>query len=349
MFKKCWIFVVMLCFGCLLLNSRLKAEELIMPDRYLGNEIEDSLRNLEIGEEFSYRNLTIVPIYAKRIRDLNDYLSLDEAQKRGYLRITEVNGGNVPQLKVRNKSNSYVFLMSGEILKGGKQNRLIANDVLLGPKIKDIIIPVYCCEQGRWQKTSKDFSGFDMVAQPHLRNKLLSKYSQSEVWEDIKEEQARFSVSSSTSSLQDVYQDKKVQRQMNEYIVNIERIPRLEKDVVGVAAVTGDRIVGIDIFSNPDLFSSLWPKLLKSYVASALYYGENNTQSSREEIKQLLNEILEVKHYRRKAIGLGEEMEMTVDDYTGFGLVYNDNVIHLSLFPPEEKEYRTRNRIPVLD
>src|SRR4051812_40815030 len=54
------------------------------------------------------------------------YQTLDDALAGGQFEVTEVtDGGSVPTLKVTNKSDLMAFLMAGEQLQGGKQNRVL--------------------------------------------------------------------------------------------------------------------------------------------------------------------------------------------------------------------------------
>jgi hypothetical protein len=113
-------------------------------DARTGKEIRDLIETLEVGEPIYYENLTLIPIYSTRIRDNRHYTTLDEALDRGWLEISEVGGGSVPKVKVTNRSGEYIYVMGGEILTGCRQDRIVGRDVLLSPKAKNVIIPVYC-------------------------------------------------------------------------------------------------------------------------------------------------------------------------------------------------------------
>jgi len=63
--------------------------------------------------------------------------------------IEEAGGGNVPVLKARNLSEMDVFVLAGQLIRGGKQNRGINADALV-PAKGVIELPVTCVEQGRW-------------------------------------------------------------------------------------------------------------------------------------------------------------------------------------------------------
>src|SRR5262249_54771877 len=74
--------------------------------------------------------------------------TLDEAQGSGALLITERGSATVPELIVDNRGKTHVLLLAGEILVGGRQNRVLREDILLPPLSGPRPISVYCVEQG---------------------------------------------------------------------------------------------------------------------------------------------------------------------------------------------------------
>src|SRR5204862_2923768 len=47
-------------------------------------------------------------------------------------------------------------IQSGDIVKGGKQDRAIAFDLLLPPKSGLVSVGSFCCEAGRWTKRGEE-------------------------------------------------------------------------------------------------------------------------------------------------------------------------------------------------
>jgi ARG and Rhodanese-Phosphatase-superfamily-associated Protein domain len=65
--------------------------------------------------------------------------------------IQESSGGNaVNELMVVNRSNKPLYLMPGEIIIGGDQDRTIAEELVIAPGNKPTAINVFCVEHGRW-------------------------------------------------------------------------------------------------------------------------------------------------------------------------------------------------------
>jgi len=311
-----------------------------------GSEVEKLIKSLELGKSFNYRNLTIVPIYSTKIDIGIDYATLDEAAKNGYIQIMEVEGGRVPQVKVTNKSGRYIYMMAGEILTGAKQNRLVGKDVLLGPYNKEVIVPVYCVEQGRWSGKSYDFKSEAIAAAPAFRYKAARGASQSMIWEGVAEYSAKLDVHSETGDLTAAYSDSKVSEEADHYVAALQEvIPRLEEDAVGVAVAVGNKIITIDIFENPQLFSKLWPKLLRSYAMEAIAtdFNDENADITQEHVKNILNILYQKRYDRRDGIALGTDLSATAGEVTSTGLAYKGRVVHLSAFPNDGA------RQPVID
>ena len=79
-------------------------------------------------------------------------MTLREALEQGAVRVLET--GNVRQLVVRNGGGREVFIQAGDIVKGGKQDRVLTVSMILPPNSGDIPIGAFCVERGRWARRS---------------------------------------------------------------------------------------------------------------------------------------------------------------------------------------------------
>jgi hypothetical protein len=309
------------------------------------SEVTSLIKILQLGKPFNYQNLTIVPIYSTGASVNTDCLTLDEAVNKGYILITEVEGGHVPQVKVVNKSDRYIFLMAGEILTGARQNRLVGKDVLLGPGEKEVIVPVYCVEQGRWDAGNYDFNKAAYLAAPLFREGAAKRVTQSEMWEGVHYYSEALGYTSPTQSLTAGYSNDRVRAKTEEYIGALKDIPRLDEDAVGVAVAIGNKIVTIDIFSSTKLFSGLWDKLLRSYAMGAIAEDSRrvDTKVTQKKVKEILRQLYETRFERKEGIALGEELSTTTTDAISSALVYKGSITHLSAFPNQD------GREPVID
>src|SRR5262249_41786704 len=143
------------------------------------------MRGIRVGQSVAQGALQVFWLHAKEPAPPLNVLTLDEARRDGSLLITERAEASVPELVVENRAKTYVLLLAGEILVGGKQNRVLREDILLPPLSGPRPIGVYCVEQGRWNLSRKDFDSKGTVAQPSVRQQLLGRASQSRVWDSV--------------------------------------------------------------------------------------------------------------------------------------------------------------------
>jgi hypothetical protein len=319
----------------------------------VGKEIRQLIETLEVGEPVYYENLTIIPVYARRIIDHSEYATLEEALGRKWLEITEVDGGRVPQVKLTNRSDRYIYIMGGEILTGCKQDRIVGRDVLVRPRGKNIIVPVYCVEQGRWAYESESFYSKQNLGTYRLRaeSQKAESDAQDNIWSEVETLNRRVGVPSGTSRHQSAYESEAARKEIGRFEEKMEHVPRLYPDVIGVVVGVGDEITTADVFANPYLFKRLWPKLLKSSALSAIGDGGYGRIGQDDAIRFL--RTLHDKRYRQKpAIDLGFELCVVDDEVNVSALVYRNAVIHVAGFAEGRVPYRSRTdrerRIPVI-
>ncbi len=77
------------------------------------------------------------------------YLSGPTALADGLAVIHELDGGAVPSLVIETHASLPVLLVEGELLVGGRQNRVVNVTVLCPPGLATTV-PVSCVEAGRW-------------------------------------------------------------------------------------------------------------------------------------------------------------------------------------------------------
>src|SRR5256714_8511649 len=81
-------------------------------------------------------------------------LTLDEALAKRTVKVHE--SGNVNELQIENLGTDEVFVQSGDIVKGGQQDRVLTVSLILPPKSGRIPIASFCVEQGRWTARGKE-------------------------------------------------------------------------------------------------------------------------------------------------------------------------------------------------
>jgi hypothetical protein len=182
----------------------------------MSENIQRFLAGIKVGAKQSHENMTVYCLLAAQEADV-EFVTLDEALDEGFLSVTELDEtGQVPELKVVNKSDQKVLMLDGEELVGAKQNRVLNVTVLIPPQ-SETIIPVSCVEQGRWSYRSREFGSARRAMSADLKRKKSQSVrdslrafgsfasAQGMVWQEIDAKFARMSTApSSTRALSDL-------------------------------------------------------------------------------------------------------------------------------------------------
>ncbi len=140
--------------------------------------IKDFLDIVKLAKAQTHRNLVLFLLLTPESGE-PDYLTMEEALKAEAVVITEVSeGGQVPELKLVNHSESKIFILDGEELKGAKQNRIVNATFLIGPN-SEVVIPVSCVEHGRWNYKSRNFDSGEKIMHFSLRRDHQREVSKS--------------------------------------------------------------------------------------------------------------------------------------------------------------------------
>jgi hypothetical protein len=210
------------------------------------------------------------------------YLTLDEALAGGEAAVYET--GDVNELEVQNKSKDHtLFIQAGDIVKGGRQDRVLSVDLILPPGSGKIPITAFCVEQGRWSARGDESAQQFASAEKSLAGKDLklaakSKRSQTEVWNAVAETQAKLAVSvgedvaapASPTSLQLSLENTKVAEAVGKHVAALTALAADHPDAVGYLYAVNGKISGGDIYASPLLFRKLWPRLLEASVTEAV-------------------------------------------------------------------------------
>ncbi|NQT87318.1 hypothetical protein HQ560_11170 [bacterium] len=296
------------------------------------NEVTRLLERMDVMPPTHYRGLTIFPLEMRGSENGADYASLDEAFRGGFIRVSDT--GVVERVTMANTSRSrWVFAMAGEVILGGKQNRMLRQDVALAPGVGPVTVPTYCVEQRRWAgaPTAK-FGAGGAVSNYALRRKALGNASQAEVWGQVDAEQQRFRVPSATKDYDKVAKSPAVARALDEYrraYVSIWR-PR----TVGFVVAQGNRIVAADAFCNTRLFLKLRNKLVNSYAFDCVGRHRGIRPTLRQQdARDFMARIYGASFTRATSPGSGEKLDFRANGAEGSALTLRNAVIHLHATP----------------
>ena len=209
--------------------------------------------------------LEVFPIALSRaVEPLSGVLTMQQALGRGVLAIEELGSAAVERARFVNKSRSrMIFLMAGEIITGGKQNRTLRSDALLAPGTS-AVLPLYCVQKGRW-RGGQQFDGAPTVVPQGVRERAAAKAGQDAIWSEVARANRRLKSSSAT---EDLYAAMAKPENVRRLAGLREQIaPKLHRNCVGIVVAAGGRIVGADLFNSAELFAGLRDKVLNAYLS----------------------------------------------------------------------------------
>ena len=300
------------------------------------NTIENLLSRVEVLEPVSANGLQV---FGLRRPDVGrpSYLTLDEALKNDLVDVTEIDeGGRVPRLKVSNKADRRLFLMSGEQLLGAKQNRVLNISIMVASN-SDLPIPVSCVEAGRWRYRSRKFASSGTASHSYLRAMMVTHVTQSyraagsptsqqnAVWSEVARKLGTMGSRSPSSALNEVYEN---------YESRLKRIADLKVPAGSSGAVFAfdGRIVGMDLFDQSVTFEKLWPKLVRSYAIDSFETSEQPSNLTRDAVVAWLNVALSAKSEKFRSPGIGDDVRFEGEHLVGSSLLVEDEPIHTELF-----------------
>jgi hypothetical protein len=157
-----------------------------------------------LAQPVAYENMTVFPIVAAQNADTSAFVTLDEALASGDVVITEQgsylhrtrdglqapSGSNpeVNQLVLVNRGKRPLILLAGEVISGGKQDRIIGKDRIIPVGAAPLPLDVFCVEHGRWTGDSEKFSAAKLMVHPTVREEAAVEQDQGKVWAAVRGE-----------------------------------------------------------------------------------------------------------------------------------------------------------------
>jgi hypothetical protein len=270
-----------------------------------------------ISGPFTHQNLSVYFVHGKSAAGPVP-LTLQEALGKGVVEVIET--GSVNELQIRNKGNTEIFIQSGDIVKGGRQDRVVTVSFVLPAKSGKVPLASFCVEHGRWSgRGTEDAARFSSSAEsmPSREAKLAMKaplaaapvpqdVSQSnaqrqsargsdetgerqrKVWEEVAKTQSKLSgglqqpVNSAVSdtSLQLSLENEKLHASRGDYIKALEGQGTGGDDIIGYVFAVNGRINSADLYPSNALFRKMWNKLLAASVTEAIGEGANTAAAT---------------------------------------------------------------------
>jgi len=245
--------------------------------------------NYRLSGPYTHKNLTIFLVHGNELIPGHSFLTLQEALAQKKVIVYETK--DVNELAIRNLSNQDIYVQSGDIVRGGDQDRMISMDFIVPPKSGRMPIAAFCVESGRWSRRGNEvnasFASSDNSASTkELKLAAKSENSQQAVWENVAVAQEKLSKNVnatvnavvSRSSLELSLENVKVKESAANYIQAFANVLKNKKDVIGFVFAINGQVNSADVYASGALFAKLWPKLLKATAVEAIAELEENTK-----------------------------------------------------------------------
>ena len=317
-------------------------------------------------------NLTIFPVVAAKSYPTNEFLTLDEGLRSGEVVVTEAgsvqglirrhgtpqvhhDGAEVNRLVLVNNSKRPLLLLAGEIVSGGKQDRVIGKDRIVPAESDPIDLSVFCVEPGRWVATTDHFGASEalygktdshniggpvpmaIMAQPSVRGRAMADKDQNQVWNEVNKQKAAMETVvvsapaaagelAQTSSYAKVNENEEVKKQVDAIAKPIEQsyqslVRQLrDRNAVGVVAAVNGRIIWADVFASTDLLGKYWPKLVRSYASEAVVTRAKQMEVTTKQSEEFLADMDGRKEMIESEPGIYRHTEITGDGFKAFSL-----------------------------
>ncbi len=295
-------------------------------------------------------NLAIFPVLAGQSRDTAGLMTLDEGVRSGQVTVTEAGderglvrgphptpgrgSAEVNRLVLTNNSQKPLLLLAGEIVTGGKQDRVIGADRIVPADSGPIDLGVFCVEPGRWVGSSENFGSMGaQMAQPSVRTPAMADRDQMRVWENVRASNSRVVGSlaapeaaavGGTSSYAKVFSSAPVAKMVSHYggTEGEQAILRelREKGAVGVVVAVDGEVVWADVFASTDLLARYWPKLMRSYVAEAVTTGGSGGTPELKQAEEYMNHLSGGREVAETEPGVFRRTDVTGEGYRVFEL-----------------------------
>lgn len=259
-----------------------------LPDSFDGKESSDSIDIKEfltmeatMSGPFTSGNLSMYLIHGADLT-ATKFMTLEEALDNKKVVIEET--GAVSRLRIKNDGDEAVFIQSGDIVKGGKQDRTLQHDMILNSNSGFVQMDAFCVESGRWCKRGAEDERTFSDSHHYLSSKPLRmaarRGTQNDVWKAVDTLQTRSANNAgvplnhmqdaqSQTSLHLTLDSQKMQECTKQYIDDLTQVLNEKKDVLGCAFAINGEMNNIDVYSCNSLLKKMGAKLIKAAAVEA--------------------------------------------------------------------------------
>jgi len=326
----------------------------------------------KVLDPIRHGNLTVFPVVAAKSYPTSEFLTLDEGLRSGEVIVTESgsvqglirrhptpsngfhDGAQVNRLVLVNNSKRPLLLLAGEVVSGGKQDRVIGKDRIVPAESDPVDLSVFCVEPGRWVATSEHFGASEalyggvandakapapmaIMVQPSVRAKAMGDKNQQAVWDAVNAQKTQVATRlavpptvqaevAGTSSYARVMENSEVRKQVDAVAKPIEQnyqslIHQLrDRNAVGVVVAVNGRVIWADIFASTDLLAKYWPKLVRSYASEAVVTRAKDVEVSVHRAQEFLADMEGRRETIENEPGVYRHTEVSGEGFKAFAL-----------------------------
>ena len=283
----------------------------------------------------TYENISVFPVVSSYNQDTSSFLTLEEGLATGEVTVAEqgaqvmqrsrdghpiyvpqpTTGASVNQLVLVNRSKRPLLLLAGELVSGGKQDRVIGKDRIVPVGAPPLPLDVFCVEHGRWTGSSQ-FAAARTIVHPSVRESAAVDQAQTKVWDSVRNgtnskapasapraqisaDSLQFAIAGNgrTEAYEKIYVSQAVGVSIDDFVNEVQRrfaqaTSGLKNErAVGVVVAYGGEVAWSDIFASGNLFDHYWRKLLRSYAVEALTRPTVRQAASRDNASEFLRRL----------------------------------------------------------
>ena len=328
----------------------------------------------KVLEPIRHGNLTVFPVVAHRSYPTGEFLTLDEGLRSGDVVVTEAGNCTRPDSPPHDARRAQ-RRRAGEPTGAGQQFQTPAaparrrNCQRRQTRSRDRQRPhrsrrkrshrLECCSAWSPDDGSQPVSisasesmygktvggpihgnvPMAIMAQPSVRAKAMADKDQSQVWAEVRKQQAAMETVevaaaaptvateiARTSSYAKVNENEEVRKQVDAVAKPIEQnyqslIHQLrDRNAVGVVVAVNGRIIWADVFASTDLLEKYWPKLIRSYASEAVVTRAKEIDVTVSRAQAFLGDMEGRKEMIESEPGIYRHTEVTGDGFKAFSL-----------------------------
>ena len=294
-----------------------------------------SLSTISVGAPITRLGVSLIPVYVH-----GPSVAIRTGRDVGAV-ITELPDAEVPTLLAQNPTPDPFLLVSGDVVEGGRQTRVLDVSVLV-PANGSLPIPVSCVEQGRWGggpgfRAGASFAprrvrrAKDMTVGRNLERGVGKHADQGMVWSMVANELDRLGAVNASMRLSAAAErEDEHSGRVGRTIEELRRLGPLPQQC-GVVVAHGPRIVSAEVFAAPELLAAHWGALVAGVMLDTPDTRPGSVPSLSRALR-FLDRFATGSATVTDGVGLGREHHVRSSRLVGQALVLDDVVVHASVF-----------------